>query len=161
MAQADAFRAQVVPVVLARLDLERHALGDLEASEYRVARAKDKFDAALAAYRSALENTTKGRLAPETLFRIGELLRWAGKHDDALKHYTRAVDQYPTSPVKPYARLGAAYASLGLKKPEEARAHAAAARDGRSGQGRDPRTHRDGSGAEGREARRVCRGRPD
>jgi TolA-binding protein len=106
------------------------ALGDLEASEYRAQRAKERFDAALAAYRSALERTTKGRLAPETLFRIGELLRWAGEHADALKHYTRAVDQYPASPVKPYALLGAAYAALGVKKAEEARAHAVAARTG-------------------------------
>jgi tetratricopeptide (TPR) repeat protein len=97
------------------------ALGDVEAAQLGMAAEregearpdKEHLDRTLSAYRDVLETATEGRLVPETLFRIAELLRWSGMTEDAARHYRRAVEVAPSGPVAPYAKLGAAWAALG------------------------------------------------
>ncbi|MHC4200328.1 MAG: tetratricopeptide repeat protein, partial [Planctomycetota bacterium] len=95
------------------------ALGDVEAAAYLAGKKKGagdagRLEAALAAYRDALEKDAGGgRLAPEILFGIGELLRRSGRAKEAIEHYRRVAEEHASSPVAPYARLGLSWAALG------------------------------------------------
>jgi TolA-binding protein len=92
------------------------ALGDVEAAAFLAPKGKGGGDpkrlaSALAAYRDALG--AGGDLVPDVLFKMGELLRRAGKPAEAVPCYRRAADEFASSPVAPHARLGLAWSALG------------------------------------------------
>jgi TolA-binding protein len=92
------------------------ALGDVEAAAFLAPKGKGggdpkRLDAALAAYREALD--ARGDVVPDVLFKMGELLRRAGKPAEAVPCYRRAADGFASSPVAPHARLGLAWSALG------------------------------------------------
>jgi len=108
------------------------ALGDVEATAFLAPKKKGGGDpkhlkAALAAYRGVVK--TKGELVPDVLFKMGELLRRAGRPDEALPHYKRAVNEFAASPVAPHARLGLAWSAIGARDPLTAAKEAARLRE--------------------------------
>ena len=96
------------------------AVGDVEATAFFAAKAKGggnpkHLKAALAAYRKVIG--ANGELVPDVLFKMGELLRRAGKPGEALTYYRRVANEFATSPVAPHARLGLAWSAVGARDP--------------------------------------------
>jgi len=108
------------------------ALGDVEATAFLAPKKKGGGDpkhlkAALAAYSGVVK--TKGELVPDVLFKMGELLRRAGRPAEALPHYRRALNEFAASPVAPHARLGLAWSAIGAHDPLTAAKEAASLRE--------------------------------
>jgi TolA-binding protein len=92
------------------------ALGDVEAAAFLAPEKKGggnkkHLAAALAAYRNAVAGG--GAIVPDALFKMGELLRRAGKPREAIPYYKRAANDFASNPIAPHARLGLAWSALG------------------------------------------------
>jgi TolA-binding protein len=91
------------------------ARGDVEAAAFLASEDAGRGDsealeAALAAYREA--SSSGSALVSEALFKMGELLRRAGRPAEAVPCYRRVADEFASNPVAPHARLGLAWSAL-------------------------------------------------